>query len=90
MSAPTRAPRRGLAYGEVEAVRGVSLSLQPGSIVTVIGANGAGKTTLLTALMAPPAAGDVTFDGTAIDGDASRARGAGHRMVPERRECSPI
>jgi len=38
-----------VAYGKVEAVRGVSLSLQKGQIVTVIGPNGAGKTTLLAA-----------------------------------------
>ena len=35
-----------VAYGKVEAVRGVALTMQPGQIVTVIGPNGAGKTTL--------------------------------------------
>ena len=44
-----------VAYGKVEAVRGVSLAMQPGSIVTVIGANGAGKTTLLNAADGHPA-----------------------------------
>ena len=38
-----------VAYGKVEAVRGVGLRMQPGQIVTVIGPNGAGKTTLLAA-----------------------------------------
>jgi branched-chain amino acid transport system ATP-binding protein len=43
--------RMSVAYGKVEAVRGVSLNVPVGSVVTVIGANGAGKTTLLNALM---------------------------------------
>jgi branched-chain amino acid transport system ATP-binding protein len=38
-----------VAYGKVEAVRNVSLSVEQGQIVTVIGPNGAGKTTLLMA-----------------------------------------
>jgi branched-chain amino acid transport system ATP-binding protein len=77
-----------VAYGKVEAVRDVSLSMQPGSIVTVIGANGAGKTTLLNALMGIlPAGGTVRFDGTALDGDAIEERVAmGMALVPERRE----
>ena len=40
-----------VAYGQVEAVRGASLALMPGQIVSVIGPNGAGKTTLLGAAM---------------------------------------
>ncbi len=77
-----------IAYGKVEAVRGVSLSVQPGSIVTVIGANGAGKTTLLNAVMGMlPASGRATFDGAAIDGHTIEERVAlGLALVPERRE----
>ena len=77
-----------VAYGKVEAVRDVSLSMQPGSIVTVIGANGAGKTTLLNALMGIlPSGGTVRFDGTALAGDAIEERVAmGMALVPERRE----
>ena len=75
-------------YGKVEAVRDVSLSMQPGSIVTVIGANGAGKTTLLNALMGIlPSGGTVSFDGTTLAGDAIEERVAmGMALVPERRE----
>ena len=89
MSAPILALEGvSVAYGKVEAVRDVSLSMQPGSIVTVIGANGAGKTTLLNALMGIlPAGGTVRFDGTALDGDAIEERVAmGMALVPERRE----
>lgn len=77
-----------VAYGKVEAVRDVSLSMQPGSIVTVIGANGAGKTTLLNALMGIlPAGGTVRFDDAALDGNAIEERVAmGMALVPERRE----
>jgi branched-chain amino acid transport system ATP-binding protein len=77
-----------VAYGKVEAVRGVSLAMQTGSIVTVIGANGAGKTTLLNAVMGIlPADGAVTFDGRALEDDAIEERVAmGMALVPERRE----
>ena len=51
-------------YGGVEAVHGVSLRVDAGQIVSVIGANGAAKTTLLSALMGLlPAHGDVTYLG---------------------------
>ena len=77
-----------VAYGKVEAVRGVSLAIAPGSIVTVIGANGAGKTTLLNAVMGLlPARGGVTFDGVPLGDYAIEERVAmGMALVPERRE----
>ena len=77
-----------VAYGKVEAVRDVSLSMLPGSIVTVIGANGAGKTTLLNAVMGLlSASGGLTFDGTALQDYAIEERVAlGMALVPERRE----
>jgi branched-chain amino acid transport system ATP-binding protein len=53
-----------IAYGKVEAVRGVSLDVGDNEIVTIIGANGAGKTTLLNAVMGIlPLKGRVTFAG---------------------------
>ena len=75
-------------YGKVEAVHGVSLKVESGTIVTVIGANGAGKTTLLNALMGLlPARGDVSYDGMNlrhIEPEARVARGLA--LVSERRE----
>jgi branched-chain amino acid transport system ATP-binding protein len=77
-----------VAYGKVGAVRGVSLAMQPGSIVTVIGANGAGKTTLLNAVMGLlPAGGTMAFGSTALDGhDIEQRVALGLALVPERRE----
>jgi branched-chain amino acid transport system ATP-binding protein len=77
-----------VAYGRVEAVRGVSLMLAPGQIVTVIGANGAGKTTLLSALIGLlPARGRVHYDGAdlaALEVEDRVQRGM--CLVPEQRE----
>ena len=55
-------------YGEIEAVRGVSLSADAGEIVTVIGANGAGKTTSLSAMsgLLRPSTGRIAYDGQDI------------------------
>ena len=76
------------AYGKIEAVRSVSLRLQPGSIVTVIGANGAGKTTLLNSIMGvQPASGQMRFQGEDINALDVEARVAnGLCLVPEKRE----
>lgn len=77
-----------VAYGKVEAVRNVSLALEPGAIVTVIGANGAGKTTLLNAIMGVlPSAGKQVFEGRDVSAADVEARvGAGLCLVPEKRE----
>ncbi|MDR5823644.1 MULTISPECIES: ABC transporter ATP-binding protein [unclassified Caballeronia] len=52
-------------YGAIEALKGVTLNVTPGEIVTIIGANGAGKSTLLRALsgLIRPAAGRIRFEG---------------------------
>jgi branched-chain amino acid transport system ATP-binding protein len=77
-----------VAYGKVEAVRGVSLSLQKGHIVTVIGPNGAGKTTLLAATIGLlPSRGRLIFDGEdllRLDVEARVEHGL--CLVPETRE----
>ena len=77
-----------VAYDKVEAVRGVSLAIEPGQIVTVIGPNGAGKTTLLGAAIGLlPWRGHMSFDGIdlrRLDVEARIERG--FCLVPETRE----
>lgn len=77
-----------VAYGQVEAVRGVSLVLNAKQIVSVIGPNGAGKTTLLCATMGLlPSKGTVRFDGEDLTGLSVEDRvERGICLVPERRE----
>lgn len=57
-------------YEGAEVVKGVSLHLEQGEIVTLIGSNGAGKTTILRAIsgLKDPSAGEIWFEGTRIDG----------------------
>src|SRR3989441_11993619 len=56
-------------YGNIRALRGVSLSVAPGEIVTLIGSNGAGKTTTLRTILGTvrPRRGSVTFRGHRLD-----------------------
>lgn len=77
-----------VAYGKVEAVHRVSLTLREGSILTVIGPNGAGKSTLLGAIMGLlPSRGDIRYEGRPLQGVAVEARVmSGLVLVPERRE----
>jgi branched-chain amino acid transport system ATP-binding protein len=58
-----------VAYGAIEAVKGISLQVQAGDVVTLIGGNGAGKTTTLRTLsgLLRPVAGQVLFEGERID-----------------------
>ena len=79
-------------YGEIEALRGVSLSVEEGQVVTLLGANGAGKSTTLRAIsgLARPAAGEILFDGRSIAGlgpEAIVRLGISH--VPEGRRIFP-
>jgi len=57
-------------YGRAEAVRGISMEVEEGSIVTLIGANGAGKTTTLRTIsgLIRPTSGEIWFQGKRIDG----------------------
>ena len=72
-------------YGNVQVLRELSISVNEGEVVAVIGSNGAGKTTLLRTIsgLLQPKAGTITFDGTRIDGMAPHLItkcGIGHVM----------
>jgi branched-chain amino acid transport system ATP-binding protein len=69
-------------YGRIEVVKGISLDVQAGEVVALIGSNGAGKTTLLHALsgVQPISDGQVTFLGERIDGLPAHRRVA--RGIP--------
>ena len=78
-----------VAYGKVEALHGVSLSIRRGEIATVIGPNGAGKTTLLSALMGLlPASGEIVYMGHAQgrEREVEALVRQGMTLVPEKRE----
>ncbi len=64
-------------YGQVEALKGITVSVDEGEIVTLIGANGAGKTTTLKTIsgLRPVTSGTITFEGQQITGAAP------HRLV---------
>ena len=88
MSALLQVADTHIAYGKVEAVRGVSLEVADTEIVTIIGANGAGKSTLLNAVMGLlPLTGRVTFAGEDLARLEIEDRVAlGLSLVPEHRE----
>ena len=76
-----------VSYGHAEVLHGISLAMDAGSIVTVIGANGAGKTTLLNAIMGVvPSSGTVLYDGRPAPRSVEGRVSAGMCLVPERRE----
>ncbi len=78
-----------VAYGKVEAVHDVSLTIRRGEIVTVIGPNGAGKTTLLAALMGLlPVTGDIVYmgQGQGREREVETLVRHGMTLVPEKRE----
>ncbi|MFE6749666.1 ABC transporter ATP-binding protein [Kitasatospora purpeofusca] len=57
-----------VSYGKIEAVKGISFTVNQGEVTTLIGTNGAGKTTTLRTLsgLLKPTAGSITFDGQAL------------------------
>ncbi|MGJ7502013.1 ABC transporter ATP-binding protein [Variovorax sp. ZT5P49] len=81
------------AYGPIKAIRGVSLKVKQGEIVTVLGSNGAGKTTILKTIsgIIDPRKGSIEFQGkdiTAKDPAYIVQQGLSH--VPEGREVFPL
>ena len=81
------------SYGPILALRGVSLRVQPGQIVTILGANGAGKTTLLKTVcgVMDPTKGQVLLHGAEIQGhEPDQIVKAGVAHVPEGREVFPL
>jgi branched-chain amino acid transport system ATP-binding protein len=79
-------------YGEIEALHGVSLSLEAGEVVTLLGSNGAGKSTTLRVIsgLVRPASGEILLNGASIVGlspEQIARRGIAH--VPEGRRVFP-
>ena len=82
-----------LYYGAAQALRGVSLSAEPGKVTCVLGRNGVGKTSLLRAMVGqyPISGGSIALEGNDITGlkPYERAR-AGIGFVPQGREIFPL
>lgn len=81
-----------VAYGKIEAVKGISFSVEAGQVVTLIGTNGAGKTTTLRTLsgLLKPTSGKILFNGQPLDGvPAHKIVALGLAHSPEGRHIFP-
>jgi branched-chain amino acid transport system ATP-binding protein len=79
-------------YGNIQALKGISLEVQEGEIITLIGANGAGKTTTLMSIcgIVPPRSGEVRFMGKTITRvNPDKIVSMGISQVPEGRRIFP-
>src|SRR6201986_5079963 len=79
-------------YGGIEALKGVSLSVEEGEVVTLIGSNGAGKSTTLRAItgLTPASSGSIVIDGEDITRVPShQIVDRGIALSPEGRHCFP-
>ena len=79
-------------YGSIEALKGVSLTVEPGEVVTLIGANGAGKSTTLRSIsgLTPASSGRITFEEQEITRvPAHDVVSRGIALAPEGRHCFP-
>jgi branched-chain amino acid transport system ATP-binding protein len=74
-----------VSYGAIEALRGISMNVEKGEVVTLIGANGAGKTTTLRTItgLLEPREGKITFEGEEIGGKPT------HKLVARGISMSP-
>ena len=81
-----------VSYGGIEAIKGISITVEKGEIVTLIGANGAGKSTTLRAIsgLVPLKSGTITYDGSVISGQSPpNIVSEGICMVPGGRRVFP-
>jgi branched-chain amino acid transport system ATP-binding protein len=79
-------------YGRVEVIKGVSLDVEDGSIVTLIGANGAGKSTILRTIVGlkSPSSGEIWFQGKRLDQmESMQIVSMGIAIIPEGRGIFP-
>lgn len=79
-------------YGNIQALKGISLEVDEGEIITLIGANGAGKSTTLMTIcgIVPPRSGEITFKGSSIlSTSANEIVALGISQVPEGRHIFP-
>jgi branched-chain amino acid transport system ATP-binding protein len=79
-------------YGNIQALKSISMEIAQGEIVTLIGANGAGKSTTLMSIsgVVPPRAGEIRFEGQSINGMPPNAIvSMGISQVPEGRRIFP-
>jgi branched-chain amino acid transport system ATP-binding protein len=77
-------------YGNIEALKGISLTVEEGEIVTMIGSNGAGKSTTLRSIsgLTPPREGSIKFDGNEIgETPPQEIVSMGISQSPEGRKC---
>jgi branched-chain amino acid transport system ATP-binding protein len=92
MSAVLSVEKISVRYGAITAIRGISLSVQEGELVALIGVNGAGKSTTLSTIAGglKPHEGTITFQGEQIQGKPPEyITGKGIALVPEGRDILP-